>query len=373
MRPVAACNRRLLALLVSGLALVACAPPEPIRLGFIGGLSGRVADLGQSGRNGFQLAVAQANAAGGVLGRNVEILVKDDNQDKARATRSAEELASARVAAIIGPMTSAMAEPVLTAATTAGIPVISPTVTTTALTGKDDLFLRVISDTSVYAGLSANYHFNKNGVRRVAAVFDTRNRAYTENWLAAFNKSFSGLGGKVVAEIPFESGDAAQHDVLLRQMLASKPDALLFVSSAVDTARFAQQARQLGASQKLISVEWSATEQLIEFGGRAVDGLFVAQFFDRNDTSPDYLAFRKAYEKRFQASPGFGSLAAYDATRAVLEALARGNKGASLKATLLEQGPYTGAQQAITFDRFGDAQRRSFVTAIHDGQFVVVE
>ena len=181
------------------------------------------------------------------------------------------------------------------------------------------------------------------------------------------------VGGNVVAEIPFESGEAAQHDVLLRQMLASKPDALLFVSSAVDTARFAQQARQLGASQKLISVEWSATEQLIEFGGRAVDGLFVAQFFDRNDTSPDYLAFRKAYEKRFQASPGFGSLAAYDATRAVLEALVRGNKGASLKTTLLEQGPYTGAQQAVTFDRFGDAQRRSFVTTIHDGQFVVVE
>lgn len=362
-----------LLLLLAVFALCACTPPEPIRLGFIGGLSGRVADLGQSGRNGFQLAVEQANAAGGVHGRKIEIIVKDDQQDPARATRGAEELARAKVAAIIGPMTSAMAEPVLTAATTAAIPVVSPTVTTTALTGKDDFFLRVISDTSAYANLSASYHFNKNGVRRIAAVFDTRNRAYTDNWLTAFKKSFSALGGSVVAEIPFESGDATQHDVLLKQMLATRPDALLFVSSAVDTARFAQQAQQLGATQKRISVEWSATEQLIEFGGKAVDGLFVTQFFDRDDTSPTYLAFRQAYEKRFQASPGFGSLAAYDATRAVVEALARGDKGVSLKKTLLERGPYAGAQQAVSFDRFGDAQRRAFITTIRDGRFVVVE
>lgn len=362
----------LFSLLAAGL-LTACSPPEPIRLGFIGGLTGRVADLGEAGRNGFQLAVEQANAAGGIGGRKVEIFVKDDTQDATQARRATEELVAAKVAAIIGPMTSAMAEPVLAAATAGGITVFSPTVTTTALTGKDDLFLRVTSDTSSYAGLSARYHFTKNAVRSVAVAYDVRNRAYTAGWLADFRKAFAELGGTIRAEIAFESGDATDHAALIKQMLASKPDAFLFISSAVDTARFAQQASQLKGGQKLISVEWSATERLIELGGKAVDGLYVTQFFDREDKSPDYQAFRQAYEKRFQQLPGFASVGAYDATRATLEAIGRGKHGESLKQTLLERGPFVGVQQPIRLDRFGDAQRRAFITTVRDGRFVAIE
>ena len=67
------------ATLIGGLALlVACQKPEPIRIGFVGGLSGRVADLGGAGRNGVQLALEQRNAAGGINGRSVELVVRDD-------------------------------------------------------------------------------------------------------------------------------------------------------------------------------------------------------------------------------------------------------------------------------------------------------
>lgn len=362
----------LLSLLAAGL-FAACSPPEPIRLGFIGGLTGRVADLGEAGRNGFQLAVEQANAAGGVGGRRIEFFIKDDTQDSAQAKRAAEELVAARVAAIIGPMTSAMAEPVLAAATAGGIVVVSPTVTTTALTGKDDQFLRVISDTSRYAGLSANYQFSRAGVRKVAIAYDSRNRAYTASWLADFRKTFTGLGGTVSTEIAFESGDAADHAAIVKQLQAGQPDALLFISSAVDTARFAQQAAQLKATQKLISVDWSATERLMELGGKPVDGLHLVQFFDREDKSAAFQAFRQAYEKRFQQLPGFASVAAYDATRATLAAIGKSKGGESLKQTLLERGPFVGIQQPIRFDRYGDAQREAFVTTIRDGRFVVVE
>lgn len=359
--------------LLLSLLLAACSPPEPIRLGFVGGLTGRVADLGEAGRNGFQLAVEQVNAAGGVAGRKIEILVKDDSQDIAQAKRATEALVAAKVTAIIGPMTSAMAEPVLAAAAAGGIPVISPTVTTPALTGKDDLFLRVISDTRHYAGLSANYHFTKGGVRKVAIAYDVRNHAYTHSWLSDFSKTFTGLGGTVSTEIAFASGEATDHLALLRQMLATQPDALLFISSAVDTARFAQQAGQLAVRQKLISVEWSATERLIELGGKALDGLHLTQYFDRNDTSADYLAFRQKYEKRFQQPPGFASVAAFDATRTVLEAIGKNQGGETLKQTLIERGPFSGTQQPVRFDRFGDTNRRAFITTIRDGSFVVIE
>ena len=60
-----------------------------------------------------------------------------------------------------------------------------------ALTGKDDLFLRVTEDTRGYSDLAANHHFRKTIPRRVAIVFDTRNRAYTEDWVQGFRLSRS--------------------------------------------------------------------------------------------------------------------------------------------------------------------------------------
>jgi branched-chain amino acid transport system substrate-binding protein len=67
--------------------LIGCAPPEPIRIGFVGGTSGRVADLGIAGRNGAQLAVELRNQAGGVAGRAVELLIRDNEQNPDMAER----------------------------------------------------------------------------------------------------------------------------------------------------------------------------------------------------------------------------------------------------------------------------------------------
>ena len=127
----------MLALLL--LALTACAPPQPVKLGFLGGLSGRVADLGEAGRHGVLLAVDEANAAGGVNARKVELLIKDDEQQAAAAIKAIEELVAARVDAVIGPMTSSMGEAVLPVASRAGLVVVSPTVTFSLLAGRDDV------------------------------------------------------------------------------------------------------------------------------------------------------------------------------------------------------------------------------------------
>ncbi|HAY27617.1 MAG TPA: ABC transporter substrate-binding protein, partial [Candidatus Accumulibacter sp.] len=74
--------------------LTACAPPEPIRIGFIGGTSGRVADLGIAGRDAVLLAVELRNQAGGIAGRKVELLIRDDQQDPEAAKRALRELAA---------------------------------------------------------------------------------------------------------------------------------------------------------------------------------------------------------------------------------------------------------------------------------------
>ena len=92
------------------LALGGCGQKEPIKIGFIGGLTDRNSDNGQSGLNGVILAVEQFNRQGGREGQMVELVTKDDAQNPATAQQSSRELVAAKVEAVIGPFTSGMAK-----------------------------------------------------------------------------------------------------------------------------------------------------------------------------------------------------------------------------------------------------------------------
>lgn len=354
------------------LGLAACGPPEPVKLGFIGGLSGRVADLGEAGRNGALLAVEAANAAGGIKGRKVELLVHDDEQKAETAIREAEALVAMRVDAIIGPMTSSMGEAVLPVATRAGVVMVSPTITTSSLSGKEDLLFKVAPSAAESTGRSAAHEYAR-GARRVAIVHDLSNRAFTADWALHFRTAFVALGGSVVAEGTFTSGSDASYVEAVKGIAASRADLLLFVANAVDTVRLTRLARSQGLQQAVTTSTWAATEHLIQLGGRTVEGITMTQFFNRDDTSQRYRAFADAYRARFKLEPGFAGVAAYDATQAVLVAMNKAGKAVPLREALIAAGPFEGLQERWNFDRFGDAARQTKIAVVRDGRIVVID
>jgi branched-chain amino acid transport system substrate-binding protein len=351
--------------------LSGCGPREPLRIGFIGGLSGRVADLGEAGRNGVQIAIEEINRAGGVKGRQIELLVRDDAQSPEKAIAAVNELIAARVEAIIGPMTSAMAEVVLPLAQRAGVVLVSPTVTAHNFFGIDDVLFLIMSSTRVEAESSAEYHFTQSTVRHVVAIHDTRNRAYTESWLRDFTVGFQARGGNVVP-IAFESGPDVDCGAIVRTALAQRPDAILLITGAFDAARFAQQIRESDAGILLLAAQWASTERLIEFGGKAVDGMVLHSYFDHDSQAPGMQRLYQAYRKRFQREPGFAGVAAYDAAHVVLEGLARLSGGQTLRDALLTRGPFAGAEENIIFDGNGDNRRVPHITVVRDGHFVTL-
>ncbi len=350
--------------------LAACTPPEPIRLGFVGGISGRVADLGIGGRNGALLAVELRNAAGGVNGRQIELLAEDDQQNPEFAQQAVIRLISRKVDAIVGPMTSAMAMATVPLVNRAQILMVSPTVTTPLLAGQDDYFFRVIANTTEYAQKSAAYHFTTQGSRRIAAIFDMRNQSYAQPWLKDYQMAFEAAGGVVSDSVPFSSGDETHFSALTERLLHSQPDGVLIVANSVDTALLAQQIRKRDPKINIYTSEWAATERLLELGGKAIEGMVIAQFIDRASQQPSYLAFHKAYVERFQQQPGFAGLTGFDATNVVLDTLAARKGGQTLKQAMLAHPKFAGAQSAISFDATGDARRDTFMTTIRDGAFV---
>lgn len=359
-------------LLLLSLALAACTK-EPVRVGFLGGISGRVADLGVAGRNGAILAAEQANAAGGVNGREVELVTRDDGQDPDTARNAVAELIGRKVELIVGPMTSSIAVAVLPQIERSGTVLLSPTVTATALTGKDDNFLRVIDDTSLYASKSARYQIGKLGHRSVAAIYDQSNAAYSESWLRDFVREFERLGGKVLSTRTFGSGTGSSFSELARETLAARPEVVLVIANAMDAALICQQVRRINPREPLAASEWASTERFIELAGVAAEGAVVSQFIDRNDRSPRYQAFVAAYRQRFGQEPGFAGLAGYDAARVAIEAYRRRKPGVSLKQTIIDLGDFEGTQQRIRIDHFGDATRASYMTQVRGGSYQTLE
>ncbi len=356
---------------VAGLAVFLCAscgPADPIRIGFIGGLSDRNSDVGQAGYNGLVLAAEQANRAGGIHGRHVEIVARDDAQSREVAVRNAQELAASDVEAVIGPYTSGMAKAVAPELAKGGKLMISPTISSLDFHGKDDNVVR-INRTTRDNGSDYARVLHERGQRRVAAAYDTRNRSFTESWLAEFRRAFTARGGRVVAEIPYESSPDADFGRIVTAMIEAGPDGLLFIAGALDVARLAQQARKLDPRLPLTTSEWAGSEQLAELGGKVVEGLLIVQNFNRDDDSPRYLAFREAYFNRFQKAPGYPTVMTYDAATALFTALSRRREGESPQQALLRHGPYAGLQQELAFDANGDRLHRVWFTEIRDGRY----
>ena len=352
-------------------ALQGCSSP-PVKVGFLGGLTGPTADLGIAGRDSTLLAIEQLNQRGGLRGKPVELVPFDDKQQPKALPALTDSIRQAGLAGMVGPMTSSVAAAWIPIANELALTTVSPTVTSSDFTGLDDQFFRVCSTTREYAYISAEYHMRSGPARRFALIRDNSNAAYTGSWAKHFSDRVQALGGQVAQPVEYTSGKQVEALTdALAQALAHKADALVIVANARDTALLAQLLRKQGSTLPLSAAEWAATDQMLTMGGRAVEQVVVAQYFDPNSQQGVYSAFVQAFKTRFARSPGFAEVAAFDAATVMLRALAEQASGESLKQVLLRIKRFEGLQQPVVFDAAGDAPRPLFVTRVVNGQFTV--
>ena len=365
-------------LLLASLLLSACEPSaeqpiEPIRLGVIVDTSGPTSSLGIAGRNGMQLAVEQTNAAGGIHGRPIELLQRDDGFNPQQATQAATELIDAKVDAVFGPMTSLIAEQLAPQFTAAGVLLMGGTPLSPLLAGRDDQFFRILSHTSPDAQGIAQHLKQQLGIDQVTVVIEESNHTFTRPWLADFQRYFAVEGGSVSQTIAFTRNTQTDFATLAQQALASEPRAVILISNALDTAMLATQLRQKNPHLVLATPAWAAADALLEMGGRAVEGMITGQAYDLSDQSPAFLAFKQAYQQRFGQSIDTAAVTAYNATQVLLHALRERQPQESLKQTLLRIRHFASLQQPIDLDEFGDSASRFYLMVVRQGRFINAE
>jgi branched-chain amino acid transport system substrate-binding protein len=350
--------------------LPACGEKPSIKLGYVGGVSGRTADLGTGGRNGIQLAVEQTNATGGINGHKIELLLKDDETNPEKGKQAVKELIAARVEAILGPMTSNVAQAVVPLTNEAGILMMAGSVSGNDLSGKDDQFFRAVAASSYHAAGMAKFLIEQRRIMSLNVVLELGNKAYTESWLAAFEKPYRAAGGRIVHVIRYTSAQGFDFSIPANATLEGSVDGIVLVTSAVDAALLINQLRQKQVAAQLITTEWAGTGKLIELGGASVEGVFVPQYFNRDSEAPAYKAFREAYRQRFNQEPGFPAVVGFNAAQVVITALRERRDKESLKQVLLRIRRFDGLQEPLVFDDFGDVRNMTYLTMVNDGRYV---
>ncbi|WP_323795456.1 ABC transporter substrate-binding protein [Nisaea sp.] len=362
MRPYATLSAVMMLLL----QLAACGDPEVIRVGFIGGLEGRASDIGIASRNAVQMAVDEKNEAGGINGRQIQLLVRDDLGTSEGGAEAARSLIAEGVDAIIGPNLSVVAGGMLPVINEAKIVTVTPTVSSLAFVGKNDHFYRIGSSTRQFAEAYARYCIDE-GYRKIALALDGRNRLLTLSWSSEFDKAFTRLGGTLVASHQF---DATVGGVFATKLLSTGSDALIFIANGVDAAQLTQLIRKQDRAIALLAGEWAASESLLTLGGTAIEGLVLLQPYDLNDVSAHYILFRDSYIERFRSEPGFSSIAAYDAATVLFSALTDQVEDGTLKRSMDALDTIKGLQQDVDFDSFGDSVRELVFVTVQNGEFI---
>lgn len=341
---------------------------EPLQLGFIGTLSGKHSDLGSDVLEGVRLAIEEANQKGGIKGRQIELVIKDDAGSGEQAILIAEELLDAGIRNIIGPNLSSVAMQLVPWCNNHGILLISPTVSTSKLAGLDDAMLRIMPHKGYHqAKYMAQFTRDKMGLTKGVILYDQTNKAYARDVVDHAEKALADQGVAVISH-PFLPEKNFDYAAMIKKTVSPDTEFVYLVSSALDTAMFCWQLKKQQLTPTIFIRGWALTDELYRIGNEAVEGAILMSSGLPLVDSPILKEFQKKMQDRSSRKSEKFMVYGYEATLVVLKGL--NGKSDDLKQNILSIKTFKGLQDTFTIDRFGDVERATFSTVIQNSTTV---
>lgn len=329
------------------------AAAEKIKLGFIGPVSGGNALQGIGARNGFLLAIRQANDSG--YPYEVEPVALDDASDPATGVAAALKLVNdPEVVAAIGHWNS----PVALATTPVFHRYQMPFIIWGAISPKitEANYPEVTRVTPTLAQENkplADWVVKTLGLDKIAIVSDTSD--YGSSNTASFKKFLTDAGGEIVSTDAAPVG-TTDFRAILTKIKASKPDALYYGGVITEAALVRKQMRDLGMDIPLLAISGIYDEKYLDIAGEAAEGTIVS--YPKVKESTALADFNKAYEAADFSDPaGPYAKYAYDATKILLQVIKEhGPDDRKALAEAIRAIDYEGVLGRTTFDENGQTQ-----------------
>jgi len=373
----------ILALLISLLAIASCEPNQqngernrsPIRIGYLGDLSGVTYDFGQSARNGVLMAAEEINRAGGINGRKLDIVIEDDQGKPAIAAAGISKLLQGgKVIAVIAGGTSNNSRAAAPEAQVAKIPLVAPSSTDPQVTQIGDYIFRTCFIDAFQGEVMARFAANTLKAKKAGILLDF-NSSYSRGLSDFFELSFTRLGGQVVSKQSYTTGDR-DYRGQLNTLRTAAPDVIFIPGYYEDVALMAKQARQLGIAQPLLGADgWDAPE-LWDRGGDSLNGSYISSHYSAEDQSSLVQSFVKEYKQNYgNLQPDAHAALGYDAMRVVADAIQRAGTtdGQKLREALAQTASFPGVTGVITMNAERNAIKSAVVLKLQDGRYLYQE
>ena len=343
---------------------------DPIKVGIVASLTGPQAESGRYQVQGAKLAAAEINKAGGVLGRQLEFVIEDDQTTNPGIVLAFSKLAgNAELVAFLGPIRSTAAHAMAPDVLKLGKPVLIGG-TDPALTQMGNLWFFRFRPHDVYsARVIAEYGAKSLGKRKWAIVHSTD--AFGTSGMKYLVESLKGIGIEpaLIQGYPNNSQDFTAVALAVKQ---SGADVMgTYMTFDTDVGIFAKQLRQLGVSLTWVGSPTTVTTTALKLAGPALYGSYAVVDFNK-DLSEAAKAFAANYEAAYKLTPDIFSSWTYDAVHVLARAIgeAKSLDPEKVRQAILAVKGYAGAEGTYTFDKNGDGLHGYNIVKNNNGTLV---
>lgn len=340
-----------------------------IVFGHFASMTGSTAHFGQDTDRGVRMAIEEANAKGGVLGKKIKLVTLDDRGDSAEAANAVSRLIDVeKVHALLGEVSSSLSLAGGRVAQRRKIPMISPTSTNPMVTEVGDYIFRVCFIDPFQGKVMATFARQNLKFDKVAILKDVKND-YSIGLAAAFQKSFTELGGKIVAEQSYSQGDT-DFSAQVTAVRGSGAQAVFVPGYYSEVGTIARTADRLGLKVPLLGGDGWDSPDLFKIGGDAINGSYFSDHFAPDVATDKAKAFVANFTAKYgQAPTGLGALG-YEAALVMIDAFARAGKTdpAAVRDAIATTKDFEGVTGKITIDAQRNAQKSAVVLKVEGGK-----
>jgi len=363
-----------LAYAAAAVALLAGTAHADVLIGTAGPTSNAEALFGTTWQNGMELAVKQANAAGGVQGQKLVLVRDDDSGDPKQGTLIAQKHCdNAAMLGVVANFNSGVTIPSSDVYNRCGMPQVTnssnPKVTKA---GYKNLFRPIANDLS-QGSAPAEYALTTLKAKKAAIVHDKQ--AFGQGVAEVFRDNFTKGGGTVTS-----FSGVAQTDVDFSALLATirteNPDVIYFGGIMPAVGLFVKQARELGIKATFFGADSAFTPDFVSGAGPASEGAIVSFQAPPYDSSPALQKFAADYKAAFGEEPGPYSAYGYQEAAIIIEAMKKAPAPLTRAGIVAEiaKSDFDGILGHVAFAPNGELTKPFlFLYAVKDGKFALVK
>lgn len=342
---------------------------DTLKIGVNLELTGSVAAYGNAEKNGINLAVEQINKAGGVDGKKIEVITKDNKSENAEASTAATNLAvQSQVNAMIGPATSGAVAAASLNAQKTGVPLLTPSGTQDNLTidkdGVKKYIFRTTFQDSFQGQVLAQYAYQNLNAKKVVLYYDNSSD-YAKGIAEEFQRVYP---GEIVTVATFASGDKDFQSALTK-FKDLDYDAIVMPGYYTETGIITKQARDMGIEVPILGPDGFNDDSFGDLAGVANthDVYYVSGYSTKTALSDKATQFIEAYKKKYGSEPNMFAALAYDSVYMIAEAAKGAKTSIDIADNLAKLSQFDGVTGTMTIDKDHNPIKTALMVKMENG------